>query len=185
MEELRVIYTVADPGFFGGFGGLPGTGGLGRGGSCWCWPHLRDWFLPHANAGNTSVTNPKLTARKVGSSPHKKNPSPFSVPSIHSESCPIFLFWSTISAETEKQSLTKPIIEDSETSVQNTPSPIGTSHGGLRNFDPEYPLPPPGLEILMEDLETLVQNTPSPTRIGTSHEGLRNFVPEYPLPHQD
>ena len=37
------------------------------------------------------------------------------------------------------------LMEDLETLVQNNPPPhakIGTSHGGLRNFGPEYPPPP-------------------------------------------
>ena len=53
------------------------------------------------------------------------------------------------------------LMEDLETLVQNNPPPhakIGTSHGGLRNFGPEYPPPPPPhkLELFILDLKTSV-----------------------------
>ena len=75
MEELRVIYTVADPGFLGGWRGPSGAGVGGGGGHT-------DAVLTNSShmlmlGTHIPATNPKLTARKVGSPPHKKRPIPF------------------------------------------------------------------------------------------------------------
>ena len=45
---------------------------------------------------------------------------------------------------------------------------MGTSHGGLKNFSPEYPPPLAELELLMLDIVISVQNKPPP-KIRTAH----------------
>ena len=106
-----------------------------------------------------SVTNPKLTARKVGSPPHKKRPIPLSVPKYSfGKLSHISVLKYNFSRDLKAKSY-KTYYRGLKNFSPKYPLPkLGRLMEDLEtNFDPEYPAPPkPRLKLLMEDLKTLV-----------------------------